>query len=118
MREAGISSVEDGLRKIVHWAGEVRAYSRVVKREYRRVGEVGREVREVGWNEWGKKARGGWRFVRVGLAVPVRVDREVRRRRRRKESGLLSERVVRVLEFIVGDEVNDAADEKEGVEME
>ena len=58
------------------------------------------------------RGRGAWKLMRVTLAIPVRVDREVRRRRKRRvqgaeERGLLSEKIVRVLEFIVGKEVED-----------
>ncbi|KAL2352653.1 putative DnaJ like protein subfamily B member 11 [Cryomyces antarcticus] len=120
-----VRSIERGLVRLRDLTLSSRTYAQLLWDELRRVGRVARRFRRLGALDVLGRARVTLQLVRVTLAIPMRVDRAQRRRAehrwRAKSAGLqaaglspppaaavstagfLNERVVRVLEFIVGD---------------
>ncbi|KAK5140046.1 hypothetical protein LTR04_003188 [Oleoguttula sp. CCFEE 6159] len=120
-----VRSIERGLVRLRDLTLSSRTYAQLLWDELRRVGRVARRFRCLGALDVLGRARVTLQLVRVTLAIPMRVDRAQRwraeHRWRAKSAGLqaaglspppaaavstagfLNERVVRVLEFIVGD---------------
>ncbi|TKA50810.1 hypothetical protein B0A49_10651 [Cryomyces minteri] len=120
-----VRSIERGLVRLREVTLSSRTYAQLVWDELRRVGRVARRFRDLRALDVLGRARVTLQLVRVTLAIPMRVDRAQKRRAeqrwRAKSAGLqaaglspppaaavstagfLNERVVRVLEFIVGD---------------
>jgi hypothetical protein len=116
-RDDSVVVVEKALERVSEMMATARMCWMLLAAELLRVRRVGRGFLRVRFWDVKRRVRLAVRFVRVTLAVPVRVDRALRRRREREwkvgKGGLLNERVRVVLEFIVGNEVEDREEDRE-----
>lgn len=122
-----IASLESSFARMRELVLTTRTYALLISIELGRLQRVQRRLMGLGYFDVVGRLRVGMQLVRVTLAIPVRVDRALRRREERewrakraawestgvgveeRKAGavLLNERVCKVLEFIVGREVED-----------
>jgi hypothetical protein len=125
--EEVISSLERSFARMRELVLTTQTYALLISIELGRLHRVQKRLMGLGYFDVVGRMRVGMQLVRVTLAIPVRVDRALRRREERewrarragwesrgvegeaKREGavLLNERVCKVLEFIVGREVED-----------
>lgn len=127
-----ITGIERSFHRLRDLILTTRSYALLVSIELGRINRAQRNLRALGYLDVVGRMRMTVRLVKVTLAVPMRVDRALRMKKARekeakragwnaagripeeeeKNGGILNERVLRVLEFIVGN----GADDEEGDE--
>jgi hypothetical protein len=100
-----VNSLERSFARMRELVLTTQTYALLLSIELGRLHRVQKRLMDLGYLDVVGRMRVGMQLVRVTLAIPVRVDRALRRRE--EESRLLNERVAKVLEFIVGSEVED-----------
>lgn len=124
--EEVVSSLERSFARMRELVLTTQTYALLLSIEFGRLHRVQQRLMGLGYLDVVGRMRVGMQLVRVTLAIPVRVDRALQQRKEeeerelqaRQESGdrsgerergkrLLNERVAKVLEFIVGAEVED-----------
>lgn len=122
-----IDSIERSFHRLRDLILTTRSYALLVSIELGRINRAQKNLRSLRYLDIMGRTRMTIRLVKVTLAVPMRVDRALKMRKERefaakkagwnaagiaedeeaKKGGILNERVLRVLEFIVGDGAND-----------
>lgn len=115
-----VTSLERSFVRMRELVLTTQTYALLLSIELGRLYRVQRRMAGLGLFDVVGRMRVGMQLVRVTLAIPVRVDRALRRKEERewaarqagREGGeargrLLNERVSKVLEFLVGTEVED-----------
>ncbi|KAI5849125.1 hypothetical protein BZA05DRAFT_426200 [Tricharina praecox] len=118
-----VTSLERSFARMRELVLTTQTYALLLSIELGRLHRVQKRLMGLGYFDVVGRMRVGMQLVRVTLAIPVRVDRALRRKEERewkaKQEGiegrmegeigarLLNERVAKVLEFIVGSEVED-----------
>ena len=125
-----VQNVEWAFVRIRELVMTTRVYGLIIYVELGRVERVRKRLMAVGMWDIVGRAKLGVHLVRVAIAVPMRVDRKLREREERlwnarmaglqarevedlekKAGGILNEKVVKVLGFIVGEAGKDEGDE-------
>ena len=123
VNEEVVTSLERSFARMRELVLTTQTYALLLSIELGRLHRVQKRLMGLGYFDVVGRMRVGMQLVRVTLAIPVRVDRALRRKEEREwrarqegiegrmecEVGarLLNERVAKVLEFIVGSEVED-----------
>ncbi|RPA75448.1 DnaJ-domain-containing protein [Ascobolus immersus RN42] len=121
-----IDSIERSFHRLRDLILTTRSYALLVSIELGRINRAQKNLRALRYLDLVGRTRMTIRLVKVTLAVPMRVDRALRMKKERdfaakkagwtaagiaeeddKKGGILNERVLKVLEFIVGDGAND-----------
>ncbi|CCX15951.1 Similar to DnaJ homolog dnj-20; acc. no. Q626I7 [Pyronema omphalodes CBS 100304] len=119
VNEEVVTSLERSFAKMRELVLTTQTYALLLSIELGRLYRVQKRMRQLGYFDVVGRMRIGMQLVRVTLAIPVRVDRALRMQEEREfearqagrqsigRSRLLNERVSKVLEFLVGSEVED-----------
>jgi hypothetical protein len=127
-----IDSIERSFHRLRDLILTTRSYALLVSIELGRINRAQKNLRALRYLDLVGRTRMTIRLVKVTLAVPMRVDRALRGKKEREaqarragwnaagiaeeevaRGGILNERVLKVLEFIVGDGANDEEGDEE-----
>ncbi|KAI5805195.1 hypothetical protein EDC01DRAFT_642531 [Geopyxis carbonaria] len=113
-----INSIEHAFTRLRELALTTQCYALLLAIELGRLHRVQKRVRALRYLDVVGRVSGTLQLVKVTLAIPVRVDRALKEREKRRRGApaggvLLNESVAKVLEFIVGQEVEDMPEDGE-----